>query len=415
MVKIHRRTLNWGLLGGVLTAFFPRESCAEKRPRADKVLWGGLGYSVANLDIQKRFPFISKAIEQISFSKLVGNFTNRLAMSYPGGVVEDDNWFDGGSDPMLLFVVSLDYEQVIMVPNDGGAGDFQLSFVYALSQVFYLDFSASGSAGDLRVLYSFPFRVQSGETARPKNASDQVQNVQKLLLQVDNSLVNVFSKRVATKKFREGIIPKRLKVRSVNLTPESTALFSSLGIDGVMDKEFFGQAFTASLAEQGDLSVLPFFQNDTISALGNRFKNAPRIHGIFERYSQDDQNDFVVDLTVFRSLRQSNGGNVANVLYARGLSVFVKVTNLSRNQVVFEKKILLIENNELPRAMFDRLKDYDLRYMVQIAIKLFDNFVRGVMKDDSAAIKMVGLDPAKDMVDVKALRDTLKVCQYPSG
>lgn len=328
--------------------------------------------------------------------------------------MEDDNWFDGGSDPMLLFTISLDYEQVIMVPNEGGGGDFQLSFIYALAQVFYLDFGTPGSAGDLRIMYSFPFRVQSGETARPKNANDQVQNMQKLLLQVDNSLVNVFSKRVANKKFREGIIPQRLKVRSVTMTQEAVTLMSSLGIAEVMDKEFFGQALTASLAEQGDMSVLPFFQNDTISAMGNRFKNSPRIFGIFERYRSDDENDFVVDLNVFRSLRQSNGGNVANVLYARGLSVFVKVTNLKRNQVIFDKKILLIQNNELPRAMFDRLKDYDLRYMVQIAIKLFDNFVQGVMKEDQVAMKSIGLDPVKDLPDVKTLRDALQVCKYPS-
>ena len=54
--------------------------------------------------------------------------------------------------------------------------------------------------------------------------------------------------------------------------------------------------------------------------------------------------------------------------------------------------------------MMDRLKDYDLRYMVQIAIKLFDNFVTAVMKEDAAGLKSVGLDPDKDMGDAKALK-----------
>lgn len=414
-----RRSWNKGLLGLGLTGLgvnWPMPSHAQKAPRADRVLWGGLGYSVVNADIPQRFPKLSKILEQIGLGKFDSMLAARLSSVYPGGVSGDPaKMIDGNSDPELLFTVSFDYEQVIMVPNDGGSGDFQLSFIYALAQVYYLDMPRSnGNEGDLRILYSFPFRVQSGETARPGNATDILANVQKLLLNVDNSLINVFSRRVATKKFREGNTPKRLKVRSVTLTPESTSVLSSLGVADAMGSDFFGQTFTASLAEQGDLSVLPYLRNDTLSVMSSRFTNQPNLARIFDRYAKNDANDFVIDLNIFRTLRQSNGGNVANVLYARGMSVFVKVTDLNRNTVIFDKKILLIENNELPRAMFDRLKDYDLRYMVQIAIKLFDHFARGVMKDDQAAIKMVGLDPVKDMADIKALRDALQVCRYVS-
>jgi hypothetical protein len=102
---------------------------------------------------------------------------------------------------------------------------------------------------------------------------------------------------------------------------------------------------------------------------------------------------------------------VGNVLYARGLSVLVKVTNVISGKVIFDKKILLVENNELPRAMMDRLKDYDLRYMVQIAIKMFDNFVSAVMKEDAAGLKSVGLDPDKDMGEVKELKQLWLKCR----
>jgi hypothetical protein len=156
---------------------------------------------------------------------------------------------------------------------------------------------------------------------------------------------------------------------------------------------------------------MPFVANSMIGELSRRFDRYPRIEHIFDRFSKSSELDYAVDLTIFKALRQSNGGNVGNVLYARGLSVLVKVTNVISGKVVFDKKILLIENNELPRAMMDRLKDYDLRYMVQIAIKMFDNFVAAVMKEDAAGLKSVGLDPDKDMGEVKQLKQLWLKCR----
>jgi hypothetical protein len=121
--------------------------------------------------------------------------------------------------------------------------------------------------------------------------------------------------------------------------------------------------------------------------------------------------DYAIDLTVHKALRKSNGGNATNVLYTRGLSVFVKLSETINNKVIFEKKILLIENNELPKSMFDRLQDFDMRYMVQISIKLFDEFIAGVLMEDKEKLKSVGLDVAKDMADVKSLKNILLQCK----
>ena len=84
----------------------------------------------------------------------------------------------------------------------------------------------------------------------------------------------------------------------------------------------------------------------------------------------------------------------------------------SSKKVVFDKKIMLIESNELPKSMFDRLQDFDMRYMVQIAIKLFDEFVAGVMLEDKDKLKAVGIDVAKDMADIKALKTALLQCKH---
>jgi hypothetical protein len=321
---------------------------------------------------------------------------------------------DVNSDPALLFTISLDFEQMILVPNEGSTNEFQLSFIYALAQVLYLDLPrAGGSDGDLRVLYSFPFRVQSGDTARSGNEQDRIENFKKLLFDVDNSLINFFGRKVASKKFREARMPKRMKVMSVTITPEAATVIKDLNISESLNAQFFGQAITASLAERADISVLPFAQNDVLNgALASRFNRFPNISKVFGRLNDPMENNYVIDLTVHRVLRKSNGSTIANILYARGMSIFIKVTDVYKKSVVFDKKVLLIENNELPKAMFDRLKDYDLRYMVQISIKLFDMFAEAVISESSDKIKAIGLDPSLDGKDFKALKEVFSTCRY---
>jgi len=405
--------------GGFLSSFplaVLSQSSGIRTPRADQVMWGGMGFSVPNADVEKVFPMVSGALGGLGGqSRLAMAFADRLSKSYSGGVTESpEKLLDANSDPALLFSVSLDFEQMILVPNDGGSTDFQLSFVYALAQVLYLDLPRDrGSEGDLRVLYSFPFRVQSGETPRIGSKDDRLSNFRKLLFDLDNSLLNIFSAKVASKKFREARLPRRVKVMSVSITPEAESTITELGLSGSLGSQFFGQAMTASLAEKGDISVLPFAQNDVLNgALASRFNKFPNIGKIFTRLNDPFENNYVFDLTVHRVLRKSNGSNISNILYARGLSIFVKCSDVHGKKIIFDKKILLIENNELPKAMFDRLKDYDLRYLVQITIKLFDLFSDAVMSESADKARAVGLDPATDMNDIKNLKQILLSCRY---
>ena len=404
-----------GLLSGLpFTAL--SQSSSVRVPRADQVMWGGMGFSVPNADIQRVFPMVSGALASLGGQgKLAMAFADRLSRSYPGGVTDNPaKLLDSNSDPALLFSVSLDFEQMILVPNEGGSSEFQLSFVYALAQVLYLDLPRSGgSDGDLRVLYSFPFRVQSGETPRIRSQDDRHLNFKRLLFDLENSLLNVFTAKVASKKFSEARLPKRLKIMSVAISPEAGSTITELGLAPALGIQFFGQAMTASLAEKGDLSVLPFAQNDVLNgALASRFHQFPNIGKIFNRLNDPQGNDLAVDLTIHRVLRKSNGSNISNILYARGISVFIRVTDVYGNKVIFDKKILLIENNELPKAMFDRLRDFDLRYLVQITIKLFDLFTEAVMSESIDGLKAVGLDQSADLSEVRNLKQALLSCRY---
>jgi hypothetical protein len=384
--------------------------------RADQVMWGGMGFSVPHAEIQRAFPMVAGALAGVGGqSTLAMAFADRLSRSYAGGATDDPrNLLSSRSDPALLFSLSIDFEQMILVPGEGGTQEFQLSFVYALAQVLYFDLPRqSGSDGDLRVLYSFPFRVQSGDTARVANSADRSNNFKRLLFDAENSLVNVFGAKVATRRFREAGLPKRLRVMSAALTPEAGATIRELGLGQALGSQFFGQALTASLAERGELSVLPFARNDVLTrALASRFDQFPDIGRVFDRLDDPAENHYAVDLTVHRVLRRSNGSTISNIVYARGLSVFVKVTDIHGRKVVFDKKILLIENNELPKAMFDRLKDYDLRYLVQITIKLFDQFCGALMNENVGVLRALGLETASDLADAKALRQLLLASRY---
>jgi hypothetical protein len=88
------------------------------------------------------------------------------------------------------------------------------------------------------------------------------------------------------------------------------------------------------------------------------------------------------------------------------------VTDVYGKKVIFDKKILLIENNELPKAMFDRLRDFDLRYLVQITIKLFDLFTEAVVSESIDGLKAVGLDQSADLSEVRNLKQALLSCRY---
>ena len=77
---ITRRNLFLQIIGGgsFALAFNFKSVYAKNKPRADKVLWGGLGYSVKQKEIEIRLPYVSKAIDSVGYKNIVSGFTNLL-------------------------------------------------------------------------------------------------------------------------------------------------------------------------------------------------------------------------------------------------------------------------------------------------------------------------------------------------
>jgi len=418
---ITRRHLFLQVIGGssLVLALNNKFVYAKNNPRTDMVLWGGLGYSVSQNEIDIRLPNVSKAIDSVGFKNVVSGFTNLLEKKYPGGVKEDPkSLLSSKDDPILIFMVSIDYEQMILIPTDmTEIGDksakenleTQISYIYAQAQVIYFDLPRQGASdGELRILYSLPFRVKSIAPHPAKDVTKRLIHFKDLL----HNLTETFGNEIASASYRDSILLKKLKVNSVLISQEANTTIKEIGIEKIFDQNFLGQAFSSSLAEHGGLSVLPYIANDLFGTLKRRYDNYPDISKVFDRFSKIDELDYAIDLTVHKVLRKSNGGNATNVLYSRGLSVFVKLTDTISRKIIFDKKILLIESNELPKSMFDRLQDFDMRYLVQISIKLFDEFVAGVMMEDKEKLKSVGIDISKDTGDIKALKAALLQCKY---
>jgi hypothetical protein len=419
--SVDRRNAIQRAVGTLLTTsvFSPWLQAMAKTIRSDKVVWGGLGYSVPAAQVPKLFPNFEAATKELGgFSKLVNAFTGELSKRYPAGFETDPTkMLDVRDDPGLMFTVAIDYEQVIQVPTLDGAG-IQMSYLYGTAQVFYLELPRSGgSSGDLKVLFSFPFRVQSQEAVKPGDKVGQIKAVKRLLTEVNPSLVSHFGNKVAQRSFAQYFPPKRIKVSSVRFTPEAMNVVKELGIEDRFSDLFFGQALTSSLAEHAGISILPYGQSDVLNkGLAERFNRFPNISKIFETLDAPDANNYSVELVVHRVLRKPNGSNIANLLYARGLACIIKVIDNfdPAKKVIFEKTVLFIENSELPKAMMDNLKDFDLKSLVQMAIYTFDTFAQAVATGSADKMKAIGLKADADSAALKELNAIFDQCRYSS-
>jgi hypothetical protein len=133
---------------------------------------------------------------------------------------------------------------------------------------------------------------------------------------------------------------------------------------------------------------------------------------LIKELGSDEQIDIAIDLSFHRSFKiLDNSNNVVN-LYQYGVSFIVKVTDVVNKKVVFDKKIQMIVDREIAKLLLNRGRDYDQRYMVQLIVLLFDTFIFGLAKEDPLVLSKVGLDPNKDMGEVKALKALLINAKY---
>lgn len=403
--------LTIGTLGlGISGVLAPSRARAQASPSL-MLAWGGLGYSVAASEVKNKFPNTVKAIDYVGGTpKVVEKFIASLQRGYLGGnaeIIDITKAIETGS--YLIFCVSLDYEQILSTPSVSGdtKNDVE-SFLYAQAQVLYVE-----PPTDFRVLYSFPFRVQYNYRVDTSDETNGVIEYSKNFFDTPKSLLSTFQKHISSKQFKESSFPHSLRVVEVSFTKEFKESLSFVGINSEFDEPLVGNAFSSSLAEVGGLSVFPFAVNQLLGGtLSSRFKDPGLLTKISNILDGNEYLDFKVKISMHRLVRKVSGENIANTRIARGMSAFVRVYG-SSDELLYEGRVSQISDLVLDRLTYSKnLAAFDLRYIVQMMIKMFDDFVGGVMTNDLGKLSSVGQKLEREAPKLAALKEILLKCVY---
>ena len=392
---------------------------AVPKPKLDLV-WGGLGFSSKSSEVGVLFPNVSQSLLHIGGTAiLVKRLIQGLETNYQlgQGKVRDITESYNSDDGLLIICVAFDYEQVLATQSasDKAINDVE-SFVFCQTQVLYLQTNSAGSqdGARLNVLYSYPFRVQYNFRAEAAKKEVTLEEFSKNLIHNDNSLVNIFNSKVARKSFRELKFPRGIRVTSVTFSNDFNNALDFVGIRDQFQADLIGNALSSSLAEKGGLSVIPFRSNQMLGAsLAARFKDDTKVLELANKMGGEDMLDYKIKIEMFKMVRKVSGENIANVRIARGMSAFVTVTSTITGNEVFRQKITQISDLVIDRiSMESNLKGFDLRYLIQMVFKMFDDFVISVMTQEVSAMASTGLTLERDKDKLDALKKVFLSCKY---
>lgn len=384
------------------------------------LIWGGLGYSSASARLDELFPFTQKALKSIGGpSIMVKSLVAGLESSSQGGKAKVMDLMDtyDSDDGMLIFCVAFDYEQLIATQSisDKAINDAE-SFIFCQSQVLYLQTNTTGGqdGGKLSVLYSYPFRVQYNFRVSIAAPQQEVVEFSKNLISNPNSLLEVFKRKIASKSFRELRFPKGIRVKSVSFNESFIKALNFVGIRELFHDDLIGNALSSSMADKAGMSVIPFRTNQLLGAsLAGRFKDDTKVLELASKMGGNDMLDYEVNIEMFKMIRKVSGENQANVRIARGMSAFVTVTSVITGKQIFKRKLTQLSDIVIDRiSMESNLKAFDLRYMIQMVFKMFDDFVIAVMTQDPGSLASVGFKPDHDQTDLSALKKVFLSCKY---
>jgi hypothetical protein len=384
---------------------------------AVELAWGGLGYSHAAADVPKQFPITIAALERIGgVTNIVKELIAVLGKSYLGGKGSVKDVFQAlDTGESLIFCVAFDYEQLITTPGvDDDKFEDNESFVYCQAQVLYVDPGADPSTGDFRVLYSFPFRVQYNFRSRQGDNDDRLLKFSKNFIENERSLTKIFSSQVASKAFKEKRFPKSLRVINVTFSPEFNSTLDFLKIRTLFPAEFVANCFSTSLAEEGGLSVIPFRANQLIGeTLSKRFKQDSKVFKLVSTMGGTSNLDYSITIEMHRMVRRISGENQANVRIARGMSCFILLTDIQTKNDIAKLKLSYVTDIVIDRISFTKsLQSFDLRYMIQMVISMFDDFVRFSMHDDTSKAETLGLKKGEFEKDLLKFKNVFQSCVY---
>lgn len=403
------KALPLGVIGPILTA--PRHVVAATSEV--ELVWGGLGFSGSNADLDTRFPLMQQALIDIGGTHVVVKSLVESIESQGKSKVRDLLDTYDSDDGLLVYSVGIDFEQRISVSGSGGQNiRSHFNFVYATALVLYIETNSSGGqdGGRLSVLYGYPFRSQSNMNIADDALRNQYAN------DILGNIMRTFKKEVADKSFSEKSHPKGIKVASVEFSDDFNSGLDFVSIRDKFNSEFVANQFSTSLAEMGGLSVVPFRSNQLLGkTLAGRFKDSTKVFELASNMGGPDMLDYEINIRMHKLVRKVAGENVGNVRIKRGISAFVSVSAANNGQKIFEKKITQLSDVTLDRTSFaNELSGFDLRYFIQMVIKMFDEFVTGVMTSDSNALTSIGLDAKKDKEDLKNLKQVFDSCVYDS-
>lgn len=398
----------------------PKLLFAAPRGAALELIWGGLGYSSPNARLVDLFPNVQKALATVGGpSVMVKALVAGLESSYQegNGKVMDLADTYNSDDGLLIFCVAFDYEQIIATQS---VGDKQMndveSFIFCQTQVLYLETNAVGNqdGAKLSILYSYPFRVQYNFRAVNTDPQETVNQFAKNLMANPNSLLAVFKRKIASKSFKELKFPKGIKVTNVSFSSDFLKALDFVGIRDQFHSDLVGNALSSSMADQAGMSVIPFRTNQLLGAsLASRFKDDTKVLELASEMGGKDVLDYEIHIEMSKMIRKVAGENKANVRIARGMSAFVTVTSAISGKQVFRRKLSQLSDIVIDRiSMDENLKAFDLRYMIQMTFKMFDDFVSAVMTQSPQAMASVRLDIEKDKADLDTLKAIFQSCQY---
>lgn len=423
MKKISRRKVVNNGANFCLSLLIGKNLLFSPESRAQGILqtelaWGGLGFSVPANELKDRFPETIKALDNIGGMPVLVNklisVINDSYLSGSGAVKDIFMALDSGES--LVFCVAFDYEQIIQTPSvsETDISDVE-SFLYCQAQVLYIDPpNQLGSGGDFRVLYSFPFRVQYNFRSPLENKGNLTSEFSKNLYLNSNSIINIFGKMIETKRFSEKRFPKAIRVNKVFFTNEFNESLDFVDVRKDFKSDFIGNVFSTSLAEVGGLSVIPFQSNQLIgNTLASRFKRDDKILSLASNMGGDDQLDYSIQIEMHRMIRRISGENQANVRIARGMSVYLTLKSENRNQEISKLKISLITDIVLDRLSFStNLQAFDLRYLIQMVLQLFDDFVSLVVHSDESKYEKLGLKKNDSQKEIAKFKKVFDECVY---
>jgi hypothetical protein len=397
-----------------LSAAYPHRLVAGENEA--QLIWGGLGYSASNSSVDSLFPNLGKALQDLGgIHVAVKSLVEALEARDKGKVRDLFDTYDS-DDGLLVFAVSFDYEQSIAINSFEGGQESKQSdnFVYCQALVLYIQTHSAGSqdGGRLSVLYGFPFRLKASFTFSTEESFRQ-QFMERMFV-APNCLTDIFKQEVATKSFRELRFPKGIKVASVTFSDDFNQGLDFVGIRNNFTSDFVGNALSSSMAAEGGMSVIPFRTNQMLGkTLAGRFKESTKIFELASNMGGREILDYEINIKMHKLVRKVAGENKGNVRIIRGMSLVLTVTSVVKGETIFERT--LIQKSDVTisrRAVEEQLSGYDLRYFVQMLIKLFDDFVVAVMTQNPEALASVNLDPKTDTADLEKVKQVFISCIY---